>query len=586
MKQDVSEILKRQLLLMGYKPKDNLSENVERINNQILLNEQGAADRYSNYLNSEEGIRQHDIEMEKKIASTYPNYCWNNGEGAIVPGENEFGLSGVDAIPTGESGETKFCAYRGAGNTLLYLPIDVQDIYFMKGDIGEYDSIIKHAMNSNNSDPVKPEYVKIFSEYITSTHFKDSVFEFTLSNGLNFTPMRQRILAGGGGNNKNMHYKFLGYFNKESNSYYENPIWKDDRTEYQKFVDDWGTWIQIGAAIATAIAGLATGGASWVLTAEILIELGLGVWVAQREFEKGDNIAAVASVVFGLLPMLKLTKWFPGVSDEVFKSLSKKLSESGLESSNDVAEYITWYSTKLNEDEKMLMSKLLKQDEVNRNKMLKEIGEALGKESQKTIDDGLITMIKTNPKILKDISFFKRLWVRELGTAGALMLLTTILESCCGESWNNTTKMKFSKVYSFIPSKTKELLAWEIINNPENSSEIIENAYDNVHNALSGNEELKGNFSDWCEKYVIEPAVIESGGETHPNEGLTENGDDDFTFTTHPETITPQQLDSLIQSGYMKYSDYFDCCIDQELEVYPTNYKTDTEIVSLVKIKK
>ena len=53
MKQNVSKILQRQLLLMGYKSNNTLSENLEQIKNKPFIVEQGAADRYTNYINSE-----------------------------------------------------------------------------------------------------------------------------------------------------------------------------------------------------------------------------------------------------------------------------------------------------------------------------------------------------------------------------------------------------------------------------------------------------------------------------------------------------------------------------------------------------
>jgi hypothetical protein len=158
MKQDVSKILQRQLLLMGYKSDDTLSENIERIKNKSFIVEQGSADRYTNYLNSEEGLKQHDIDQANKTANTYPNYCWNNGQGTIVPGENEHGLSGVEAIPLGENGE-KFCAYRAAGNTLLFLPAgaNTREIIFTKGEERTYLYYFQKAKNEGKLNPQDEE---------------------------------------------------------------------------------------------------------------------------------------------------------------------------------------------------------------------------------------------------------------------------------------------------------------------------------------------------------------------------------------------------------------------------------------------
>lgn len=596
MKQDVSKILQRQLLLMGYKSDNTLSENIEQIKNKSFIVEQGSADRYTNYLNSEEGLKQHDIDQANKTANTYPNYCWEKGKGTILPGENEHGLSGAEAIPNGDNGE-KFCAYRGANNTLLFLPaLNTNEITFITGSEEVYSYYYNQKKDAKNLNPQDEEN---YISYLQQTYPMgvEVVTTFNVS-GNQYKIWQQAIrdskapafydydnsgVKGDSWNDYTRQFRFIGYFTNDRVPY-ENPDWNDPRTEYQKFVDDWAIWIQIGAAVATAIAGALTGGAAWVLTAEIILELGLGIWAAQREFERGDNISGTASLIFGLLPMLKLTKWFPGVSDEVFKSLSKKIKESGLEATDDIADYVRWHSG-LEEEEQKLLSKFLQQDEVNRNKMLKEIGEALGKESSSKIDDGLKAMIKANPDILKDITFFNKLWVREIGANLGVVVITTALQLCCSKFLNDETKMKLSTIYSVIPDSTKKLLTYNVVSNPELAEQIIDNMTEKTFEQNFDVESGVKSIKEWVENNVKE-SVEEAGGTYTIIDDPEADTSQDKPLQDENKVINQSGLDSLKKEGWMTMNEFMDLGIPlDETFSDPVSYDVDGKEVWLIKKK-
>ena len=598
MKQDVSKILQRQLLLMGYKSDDTLSENIERIKNKPFIFEQGAADRYTNYVNSEEGLKQHDIDQANKTANTYPNYCWNNGQGAIVPGENKHGLSGAEAIPLGENGEI-FCAYRAAGNTLLFLPAgaNTREIIFTKGEERTYLYYFQKAKNEGKLNPQDEEnYLRhlertypmdtevVNSFDVSGEKFKLHIRSIRDSKNPAFFDGDNSGVKGDSWEDYARDYYVAGYFTDKGVPY-ENPDWKDPRNEYQKFVDEWSIWIQIGAAIATAVAGMLTGGAAWVVTAEIIIELGLGIWASQREFERGDNIAGTASLVFGLLPMLKLTKWFPGVSDDIFKSLSKKIAESGLESTDDVAKYINFFENMLDDDERKLLSKFLSQDDRNRGKMLKEIGEALSRESANKIDDGLKAMIKSNPKILKDIRFFEKLWVREIGANIGVVIVTMSLELCCSKFLNDEAKMKLSKLYAFIPDSTKKLFTYNLVSNPEQAEEIIDNM---SQKTFEGNFEVEQGVSSIKEWVIsnVKDSVEEAGGTFTIVEDPEADTSQDKKVQSDNGVITQSELDSLKNQGWMSMDEFTNTEEpDYDKISDPVVYTVDGKEVWLVKKK-
>ena len=594
MKQNVSEILQRQLLLMGYRLENTLSENVEVVKGKKNILEQGSMDMRDDYYGSEEYIQQHDIEMSdkrerdaQKIANSYPNYCWNKGEGTIVPGENEHGLKGVEAIPVGEPekpGENGqiFCAYRGVGNKLLFLPANVTYIEFNEGSIEEANSFLDYKISGKSSDPIlkdDKELQKIYVNYILQNMIKGSVRKFTTLSGVEYGSWNQRKLPSE--TTKSMSYVFIGYCpSNGGGECYSNPSWRDPRTDYQKFVDEWSLTIQISAAVATAIAGAFTGGGAWVLTAEIIVEMGLGIWAAQREFERGDNIAGTCSIIFGLLPMLKLTKWFPGVSDDVFKSLSQEFAQSGLNATDDVGDFVIFYNG-LNKEQKMLLSKLLKQDEYNRNKMLKEIGEALGKEASSHIDDGLKQMIKQNPNLLKSIKFFDRLWVREVGMNIGVMAVSVAFEACC-QGLNNTTKMKFSKVYSVIPDSTKKLFTFNVVANAEHAEEIIDNMDQKTFEDNFNVEEGINSMSEWV-KVNCKDSVEQAGGTYYEITDAEADMSDDKELNHKIQIITQQQLDSLKNEGWMTMNEFIESGEDMKDYGNPEIYTVGMKDIWLIK---
>jgi hypothetical protein len=187
---------------------------------------------------------------------------------------------------------------------------------------------------------------------------------------------------------------FKGYF--FGNKRYTQPEWVDERSEYQKFVDEWGLMLQLSVIVGTIIAGAVTGGGAWVLTIEIILELSVGLMVGLRELERGENVAATVSFITALLPMLKLTKTGVGFSDEIFKSLSEKVKNSNLIKTSTIDEYIEFYKT-LTDNEKILLKKITKEDEVR-----------LFTGELKTLFENpemLFTKLNKNPEIKKRIQY-------------------------------------------------------------------------------------------------------------------------------------------------------------------------------------
>jgi hypothetical protein len=200
----------------------------------------------------------------------------------------------------------------------------------------------------------------------------------------------------------------------------------------------------------------------------------------------------------------------------------------------------------------MLLSKLLKQDEVNRNKMFKEIGKELGKLSSGKIDDGLKAMIKADPKILKDISFLKRLWVRELGANGLVVAGSMVSELVFGKEWNDSTKQKAQKIYSVIPQNTKDLFAYNAISSGEEfvNSVDVEIVASNIDDKTDYNK-MSGYIKDKMDKVATENNIEY----VTTVETSTDSSDDAYIYDV--EQINSSQADSLRSEGWIPMGEFY-----------------------------
>jgi hypothetical protein len=431
------DLRQRIKLLMEYDSKLTNSENIEKLDNsKTLLEEQkpdnlmpGQSDNY---------LRTTSSEPEDDTIN-YPNYC-SYPENAILPAKNSAGVSGEEALIKG------FCFYLPG----IYLPVDSKITFW---DIPAISRVVdKHLLKhtEENKETIIQNFTKIFPI--------GSVFSFYIKNE-KYNPW---ITLPEG----SLSWKLMGWYRKGDNKPYQQPKWIDERNEYQRFIDDYGFAIQISAAVATAVAGALTGGAAWVLTAEILVEAGLGIVVGLRELEKGENVSATLSFITGFLPMLKLSKYFRGIPESEFTLLSKNLAGAGLTKSSTVEDYVKFYNS-LPESQQKILSKLLTQDETTRNLILKDLKTAMSEELPELIIKEFKGLAKTNPELLKSIPFFEKLWVRELSTNSFFIVLGIIVNAAFGDILNAEDLEKLSGVYSVVPESLKKEMAFNLVSNAE-----------------------------------------------------------------------------------------------------------------------
>ena len=441
-------LVNRVKLLMGYDMSKTLNENVQTILEQpdSRFDTQDTKDIIKK---GEEQLKQRQSQEE---SNKYPNWCKYPDKALPYP-KNPEGAEGDDAILK-TTGGTRFCLYQSPSRTQegkiesIPIPEDSEIVFWSIPEISRFVDLLtkkypktdKELTISNLSSILPVDTVQGF--YVGDDYYSSYI---TRKSDTNI-------------------WKFGYYRNSKTKNPYTPPEWVDERSDYQRFVDDYGFAIQIAAALGTAIAGMLTGGAAWVLYAEIVLEAGLGAAVGFRELEKGENVSASLSFITGMLPMLKLSKLFRGIPNVVFTELSEKLAKAGLTKTSNVDDYVKFYNS-LSESEQMVMSKLLSQDEVTRNVLLKELNVTLSDDLPKIIIKQLENMVKSNPELLKSISFFNKLWVRELSTNAFFILLGILVNSVWGDVLNSEDLEKLKGVYINIPKELQKEMAFNLLSN-------------------------------------------------------------------------------------------------------------------------
>jgi hypothetical protein len=426
----MSDLRQRIKLLMEYDSKLTNSENIEK-----LIKEQSVigAPSYGVNTNPDTESKPEDDKLK------YPNYC-KYPKNAIFPPKNSEGASGKDALIDG------YCFYSPG----VHIPVDAEINFW---DVESISRAVDKHLEKFKED--RYEAVNNFTEILPI----GSVASFDIGNN-HYTTWVDTPKLGSS-------WKFRGFYLQDGDHHaYPEPVWSETRNDYRKFVDQYGFAVQITAALATAIAGAFTGGAAWVLTAEIALELGLGVAVGLREVEKGENVSAALSFITGVLPMLKLSKLFRGIPESDFIQLSNNLKGAGLTKTSKVADYVNFYD-KLPEPQKLIMSKLLKQDDVTKNLLIKELKEAMSNELPDLIIKEFKNIIKKDKTLLKSVKFFERLWVRELGTNGFFIVLGILTNAAFGDILNDEDLEKLKGVYSVVPEELKKEMAFNLMSNAE-----------------------------------------------------------------------------------------------------------------------
>ena len=448
-------------LFMNYSLKKTLSENILEQENFMTNSDLMLQDR------------EKELSAEKEKNKTAWKKRCRYPDKAMLPPKNKAGVEGKDALIDG------FCYYPAPsknGVSGIYIPEDSEINWWTIEKINyAVDQHLKENPKENRKDSIRNFSQILPLGTVSSFKVKENRYvswvTFDKATGL---------------------WEFKYFYNKSTNMPYQQPEWVDKREPYQKFIDEYGTAIQITAALATAAAGFLSGGAAWVLWAEIVLEGGLGVAVGIRDVQKGENVGAALSFITGVLPMLKLSKTFTGIPKKEFAELSEELANAGLTKSSDVSKYVEFYNG-LSPTKQKIMSKLLKQDDNFKGQLLKSLGDELPDIANASFKK----MIKENPELLKKIPFFERLWVRELETNALFIVILTLINVVYGDVLNAKDKERLDGVYSKIPESLKKEMAFNLLANGDKAKEILETDSFKSIEKIVNTKEIGTNIAEW-----------------------------------------------------------------------------------------
>jgi hypothetical protein len=471
-------LVNRVKLLMGYDMSKTLNENTQNIFEQPDSRFMSPEERVI-LARGEEQLKQRQAQEESE---KYPNWCRYPDKALGIP-KNPEGVEGEDAILVDPKSGKRFCYYPSPSNQKMgdtsSIPIP-EDSAIAFWDIkGISDTVNKFSKDYPKDDK------KLLISNLTKVLPIGTVRQFVVG---------EEDYIGYLSRTEGTNLWTFGYYrNLKTRKPYTPPEWVDKRSDYQRFVDEWGLMIQLVAAGATIVAGFFTFGSTWgisnLLLIEIALEIGIGSAVAFREFEKGNNVSGTFSIVTGMLPMLKLTKWFRGIDGEQFKILSDAIANSGLNKSSTVKDYVAFYNG-LTPDGQKIMDKLLTNDKITREALWADIKMSMDAELPKIVDNMIPKLVAKNPKLLKDIKFFERLWVRELSTNVGAFVGFGLLEMFAGDKLNNTQKQSIKQVYQYIPDSLKKELTYNLLNNQDKIGEITEHFQPSIDNQVKGYEKL------------------------------------------------------------------------------------------------
>jgi energy-coupling factor transporter ATP-binding protein EcfA2 len=187
-------------------------------------------------------------------------------------------------------------------------------------------------------------------------------------------------------------------------------------------------------------------------------------------------------------------------------TLSKELKNAGLTATSDVSKYIEFYNG-LNPTKQKIMSKLLKQDDYFKSKLLK----SLDGELPKIVSKGLKKMVEENPKLLQSIPFFERLWVRELGSNSIFITILTLINVFYGDVLNDRDVERLKGVYSLVPESLKKEMAFNLLANGDKIKEIINTESFKSIEKIANTKKVGDNWAKWYNT-KLKDSVTQAGG--------------------------------------------------------------------------
>ena len=444
------QILKDILLKMNYDTSKTLNEN------SILLEQpESVTDRRL-------GIKGNN----EKAYATAPSKSdyWRAGckypNKAIQPPSID-GIDGSDTMILG------FCSYPLSSNqnpgqiVSVFVP-NASDIrWFDVAGIAEY---VEKKINGKELDSFWSGFTDDQIQYVVTRNIVlGTVWGFNVGNRRVIS-----VLTKPSGSFVPDEVTFKGLYYSDTGEPYVNPEWEDRRSDWDKLVDKYGTAAQIFTALAFVAASVMTGGLGGMalLATEIAVEGTLGAIIAQREWEKGNKVGAGVELLFGLTPWLKAVPAIRGLDSTVVRALTSKMGKAGLTAESSVDDIVTFYRG-LTEAEQQAFTRLVKDtsDELSEAAIKKALGKALTEE--------VYDYARKNPDVFKDLSWYQKVWAKELGVNGILMTSNMAYNAYFGKDLTQEERNKIKGIFLKMPEDLAKSVTMQILSTPENTEKFV-----------------------------------------------------------------------------------------------------------------
>lgn len=369
------------------------------------------------------------------------------------------------------------------GRGYMYFPLNIEKTI----------KLWEFATPEDFPDILKLEKGKVWWNKITASHLNKILPTGTVRN---FTVNGVQYLTSLTATDKTKGYWVFNGYLGSNNQFYKSPNPDDYKTEWDKFVEEYGAITQIVlsvlAAIVIEVLTAGTGTALAVkLLYEVMVELAINIPIALHELKKGDNFGAGLSIVFSFLPFLNTRLLGLGkISKNVSEEMAKKLASANI---TDGAGLARFYDNLETDEEKYLLSMVLKQSP--------DVIEKSFKDFLKNI----FSDPKFDKKILRKIAFKDRLWWKDAGLQLGSALSLIALKLKYGNSFS---QQEYKRMNDFVESvltqmgdeKGQDIIA-KTLTDPMKTDSLVKIAMSDTLNS-----EVKQLMKDVVEDLPYEPS--------------------------------------------------------------------------------
>jgi hypothetical protein len=516
-------------------------EEKKRIKSLYTLSEQVPA------LSPEDMSRLEDKRKEK-LKSTYPNYC-KYKKYTVYP-KGIAGVSGDDLFIKGH------CMYKQPAEgsidfetSGIWLPhtgdtrINFWDQPKREEMYKLAEKYVKHVGGKIDSKTIREQINNIFRDGLVHAFAIDgNVWKPSLT----YAPDYFRLSS-------------AGYFiNQDKNSKYKNPAWEDERSDYERFIDEYGIALQLCAAAITLLLqpllAPMTGGASLILWIEIAAELGIGLPVALREYQRGDYVDSSFSFLTSVLPFLKLTKGFANIKMETWRSLSRTLKNAPPPNATP-SQFAEWLS-KMDIEDRKLLNELLHNNAYQLEKLLSELEQSIPNYLSVGLKNDIKLAFKNNPELSNKFKSWNTLPGRELVSNILVLGPGLIIQAVWGDEINAQDAGKLDKIWKKIPEQYKPEFYEIVMSSPESAKKLANDEAFNKVVDTGVKSVIDSQGSSIAKNIAIgfTKALNTQGRDTLGSEYI-ETGVDG-TEGLNKVSKTPEELDSLSKQGWYINKDF------------------------------